>query len=136
MVGSLTATRILSLSKEESLKIGPNHNYALKISVEVMRKTVPLALVNNGSALSVCPLITLNCLGIKVSELTPTFVVVRAYDNTRREVMGSIKLTLGVRPIHPQTEFQVINIPTFFNVLLGYPWLHSIHGYLLLSTRN
>ena len=33
LVGSLTSTRILSFSEEEIPRIGPNHNYALNISV-------------------------------------------------------------------------------------------------------
>jgi len=92
LVGSLTSTRMLSFYKEEIPKTSPNHNHALNISVEVMGKTIPLSLVDNGSALDVCPLRTLNCLGLKVSDLAPSSAAVRAYDNTRRKVMGSIKL--------------------------------------------
>lgn len=63
-----------------------------------------------------------------MSDLAPTSSAVRAYDNTHREVIGSIKLTIGISPINPAVEFQVINIPACFNFLLGRPWLHSIKG--------
>ena len=63
LVGSLTSTRMLSFLEEEIPKIGPNHNHALNIFVEVMGKVVPLSLVDNGSALNVCPLRTFRCLG-------------------------------------------------------------------------
>ena len=128
LVGSLTSTRTLSFSKEEIPRIRSNHNHALNISVEVMGKAVPLSLVDNRSALNVCPVRTFKCLGLKESDLAPTSAVVRAYDNTRREVMGSIKLAIGVGPINPDVEFQVIDIPAYFNLLLGRPWLHNIKG--------
>jgi len=93
-----------------------------------MGKIIPLFLVDNGSALNVCPLRTFKCLGLKESDLSPTSNTVRAYDNTRREVMGSIKLVIGASPINPVVEFQVIDIPACFNLLLGRHWLHSIKG--------
>ena len=92
LVGSLTSTRMLSFFEEEIPRIGPNHNHALNISVEVMGKAVPLSLVDNGFSLNVCPLRTFKCLGLKESDLDPTSTAVHAYDNTCREVMGSINL--------------------------------------------
>ena len=81
---------MLSFYKKEIPKIGPNHNHALNISVEIMGRVVPLSLIDNGSAMNVCPLRTFKYLGLKESDLAPTSAAVRAYDNTRREVIGSI----------------------------------------------
>ena len=77
LVGSLTSTQMLSFSEEDIPKIGPNHNHALNISIEVMGKVVPLSLIDNGSALNVCPLRTFKCLGLKESDLAPTSAAVR-----------------------------------------------------------
>ena len=93
-----------------------------------MGKIVPLSLVDNRSALNVYPLRTFKFLELEESDLTPTSAVICSYDNTYREVMGSIKLVIWVGPINPVVEFQVIDIPSCFNLLLGRPWLHSIKG--------
>ena len=49
----------------------------------------------------------------------------RAYDNTRREVMGTLTLELMIGPVFFQVMFQILRIPISFNLLLGHPWIHS-----------
>ncbi|RVW18583.1 hypothetical protein CK203_107957, partial [Vitis vinifera] len=48
----------------------------------------------------------------------------RAYDSTRREVMGTLEIELLIGPATFVTMFQVLRIPTSFNLLLGRPWIH------------
>ena len=51
----------------------------------------------------------------------------RAYDNSRREVLGTLMLELTIGPmIKKKVEFQVLNIVSCFNMLLGRPWIHDI----------
>jgi hypothetical protein len=47
------------------------HNRAFYITVECMNAKVPRVLVDNGSALNVCPLKTTTTLGIKEGQLSP-----------------------------------------------------------------
>ena len=66
------------------------------------------------------------CLGIMDSELTSLAVMVRAYDDTRRAVLGSLDLDLFVGPGMFPANFQIIDIPSSFNLLLGRAWLHDV----------
>ena len=49
----------------------------------------------------------------------------KAYDSTRREVMGTLTLELMIRPVVFHVLFQILRIPVSFNLLLGRPWIHS-----------
>ncbi|KAL6318153.1 hypothetical protein AAG906_035658 [Vitis piasezkii] len=79
---------------------------------------------DNGSALNVCPLATAIALGFAPSDFGPSTQTVRAYDSTKREVMGTLMIDLQIGPATFSTLFQVLRIPTSFNLLLGRPWIH------------
>ena len=49
----------------------------------------------------------------------------RAYDNSSREVSGTVTLELNIGPIIKKVEFQVLRIALCFNMLLGRPWIHD-----------
>lgn len=49
---------------------------------------------------------------------------VRAYDNTRRNVVGTVLLEVSVEEFSNKVEFHVLDILASFNLLLGRPWLH------------
>ena len=83
-----------------------------------------LSFLDNGSALNVCPLATAIALGYAPSDFGPTTQTVRAYDSTRREVMGTLEIELLIGPTTFVAVFQVLRIPTSFNLLLGRPWIH------------
>ncbi|RVW77305.1 Transposon Ty3-I Gag-Pol polyprotein [Vitis vinifera] len=67
---------------------GSGHTRPLYISVGCSGRRVPSVLLDNGSALNVCPLATAIALGYAPSDFGPSTQTVRAYDSTRREVMG------------------------------------------------
>ncbi|KAJ9687255.1 hypothetical protein PVL29_015932 [Vitis rotundifolia] len=75
-------------------------------------------------SLNVCPLATVIALGYAPSDFGPSTQTVRAYDNTRREVMGTLEIELLIGPATFVAVFQVLRIPTSFNLLLGRPWIH------------
>nr|CAN65407.1 hypothetical protein VITISV_033339 [Vitis vinifera] len=79
---------------------------------------------DNGSALNVCLLSTAITLGYGPSDFRSSTQTVRAYDNTRREVMGTLEIEPMIGPTTFVTVFQVLRIPTSFNLLLGRPWIH------------
>ncbi|RVW98084.1 Pro-Pol polyprotein [Vitis vinifera] len=103
---------------------GSGHTRPLYISVGCSGRRVPSVLLDNGSALNVCPLATAIALGYAPSDFGPSTQTVRAYDNTRREVMGTLEIELLIGPTTFITIFQVLRIPTSFNLLLGRPWIH------------
>ena len=69
-----------------------------------------MVLIDNGSALNVCPLKAASCLGLSIEDFVPINQHVRAYDNSRRVVLGTITLELTIGPMVKKVEFQVLNL--------------------------
>ena len=84
-----------------------------------------MVLIDDGSALNVCPLKTASYLGLSIEDFVPTNQHVRAYDNNGREVLGTITLELTIGPMVKKVDFQVLNIASCFNMFLGRPWIHN-----------
>ena len=105
---------------------GSNHTRPLYISIDCSGHRVSSVLLNNGSALNVYPLATAIALGYAPSDFGPSNQIVRAYDNTRREVMSTLEIELLIDPTTFITVFQVLRIPISFNPLLGRPWIHRV----------
>ena len=103
---------------------GSDHTMPLYITVGCSGHQVPTVLLDNGSALNVCPLATAVALDFGPSNFGPSTQTIRAYDSTRREVLGTLTLELRIGPVVFSTLFQVLRIPTSFNLLLGRPWIH------------
>ncbi|KAJ4848683.1 hypothetical protein Tsubulata_006881 [Turnera subulata] len=97
------------------------HTDALYITVHVKGNQVPMVLIDNGSALNVCPLEVASVLGLGLDDFTPSRQTVRAYDNAKREVLGTITLEVNFVPVAFPIEFQVLDIASSFNLLLGRP---------------
>ena len=92
------ASPTLTFTDKELPPEGANHNKPLYISVKCRDKWVPVVLVDTGSAINVCPLRTTNAIGLKPADFVPTTQVIRAYDNTSREVMRTVKIQTQVGP--------------------------------------
>ena len=54
-----------------------------------------MVLIDDESALNVCPLKTASCLGLSIEDFVPIDQNVRAYDNSRGEVLGTVTLEGG-----------------------------------------
>ena len=85
-------------------------------------------MVDNGSAINVCPLKILSKLGLTEDELKPSEVVIKAYDDTKRPVAGTFRALVKIRPIKEWVNLHVINIPITFAILLERPWFHLLGG--------
>ncbi|RVW35603.1 hypothetical protein CK203_108073 [Vitis vinifera] len=85
---------------------------------------VPSVLLDNGWALNVCLLSTTIALGYAPLDFGPFTQTVRAYDSTKRKVMGTLMIELLIGPATFPILFQVLKIPTSFNLLLSRPWIH------------
>ncbi|WKA00099.1 hypothetical protein VitviT2T_018489 [Vitis vinifera] len=105
---------------------GSDHTCLLYISIGCSGRRVPSVLLDNGSALNVCPLATAIVLEYAHSDFGPSTQTVRAYDSTRREVMGTLEIELLIGPATFVAVFQVLRIPASFNLLLGRPWIHRV----------
>ena len=99
MIGSINREFTISYSNKDLTKKGKHHNNPLHITVDAMGKRILMVLVDDGSALNVCPLKTTSCLGLSIEDFVPTDQYARAYDNSRREVLGTITLELTIGPM-------------------------------------
>ncbi|XP_075665438.1 uncharacterized protein LOC142635109 [Castanea sativa] len=119
MIGPVNRELTISYSNKDLTKKGKHHNDPLHITVDAKGTSILMVLIDDGSALNVCPLKTTSCLGLSIEDFVPTDQHVRAYDNSRREVLGTITLELSIGPMIKKVEFQVLNITSCFNMLLG-----------------
>ena len=125
MIRSINRELTISYSDKDLTKKGKHHNDSLHITVDSMEKRIPMVLIDDGSALNVCPLKIASCLGLRIEDFVPTNQHVRAYDNYRRKVLGTITLELTIRLMVKKVDFQVLNIDSCFNLLLRRPWIHD-----------
>ncbi|KAF2310607.1 hypothetical protein GH714_015374 [Hevea brasiliensis] len=75
---------------------GRNHSRALFVTAEIGGWKVPCVMIDDGSAINVCPLKILPKLGISMSELTGSDLVIRAYDDSKRNMIGVFKTMVKV----------------------------------------
>ena len=65
---------------------------------------------------------------MKVEELTKSDLVIRAYDDSTRNVEGTFVAHVKIGPIEVVVEFTVLDIPVTYALLLGRPWYHILGG--------
>ncbi|XP_071916224.1 uncharacterized protein [Coffea arabica] len=85
MVGSVLFTKQITFSDDELPAEGIGHNKALYIAVRCNGKILPKVLIDNGSALNICPWSTLEKLGLQGIKLRPSGTIVRGFDGAQRE---------------------------------------------------
>ena len=95
----------ISFSDDEILPNGRGSTKALHITTKVKDCTLPKVLIDNGSSLNVMPLFTLMRLSVDRSYMKHTKTVVRAFDDTSREVTGEIEIEVQIGPCTFNVEF-------------------------------
>ncbi|XP_028084928.1 uncharacterized protein LOC114286047 [Camellia sinensis] len=118
-----SANPTLTFSDKELPPEGSAHNKPLYIYVECKEKWVPVVLVDTSSAINVCPSHTAYAIGLKPVDFIPITQVIRAYDNTSREVMGTVQIRVQVGQGQQDVKFHILDVPATFNLLPGRPWL-------------
>ena len=113
MIGSLTKTPpgAILFSDEDLPLEGRDYHRALFIKAEVRGKMTCCVMVDNGSAINVCPLKVLPKLGLAVADLKPSEVIIKAYDDTRRSVEGTFRALVKTGPIEAWVDLHVIAEP-------------------------
>lgn len=125
IVGNITACNNLSFSDEELPAEGRNHNRALHISVNCKTDALSKVLVDTGSSLNVLSKITYAQLAYQGAPLRRSGVMVKAFDGSRKDVLGEVVLPITVGPQVFQVNFQVMDIQASYSCLLGRPWIHE-----------
>ncbi|XP_077222001.1 uncharacterized protein LOC143855830 [Tasmannia lanceolata] len=126
LVAMARVSKTLSFTDEDQTSEGHNHTRPLKITVICNGKKVPDVLVDNGSALNVCPLATAIVLRFGPNDFIPSEQGILAYDGTRRDVIGTLATKILIGGEVFEVEFQVLDIKASFLLLLGRPWLYKV----------
>ena len=127
LIHFLTANRATCIvfSDDDLPLEGSDHVRLLFIDVSCSGPRVLSVLLDNGSALNVCPLVTAIALGFSPFDFGPSIQTIRAYDGTQRTVMGTLTTHVMISPVRYSILFQVLSIQSSFNLLLGCPWIHE-----------
>ena len=110
IVANITACNNLGFCDEELPDEGKNHNMALNISINCMSDALSSVLVDIGSSLNVIPKSTLVRLSFQGAPMRGSGVVVKAFDGSRKTVIGEVDLPITIGPHTFQITFQVIDI--------------------------
>ncbi|XP_077237250.1 uncharacterized protein LOC143878919 [Tasmannia lanceolata] len=99
LVSMARSAMTVSFSDEDLTPEGKNHTKSLRITIVCNKKKVPEVLVDNGSALYVCPLSIATALGFGPNDYIPSEQGILAYDGTRRDVIRTLvtEIEIGVR---------------------------------------
>ncbi|XP_052877223.1 uncharacterized protein LOC108472150 [Gossypium arboreum] len=136
LVNNISADNFIYFNDDEIPLRARGSTKVLHITTRCKGYTLPSVLVDNGSALNVLPLSTLNRLPIDDSHMKTYQHVVRAFDGTERMVIGRIDTPLEIGPNIYEVDFLVMDIKHSYNCLL------VGHGYTqrercpLCCTRN
>ena len=127
LIHFLTADRATCIvfSDDDLPSEGLDHVRPLFIDVACSGRRVSSVLLDNGSALNVCPLVTAIALRFSPSNFGPSTQTVRDYDETQRTVMGTLTTHVMIGSVRYFVFFQVLRIQSSFNLLLGRPWIHE-----------
>ena len=90
MVSLVLATNQVSFSDDELPPKGRDNSLAMHIIVKCEDMIVARVLIDNGSALDVYPMATLERLKVDMSLIKPSTMIIRASDGTRCEVQVKI----------------------------------------------
>ncbi|XP_052882096.1 uncharacterized protein LOC108475291 [Gossypium arboreum] len=108
LINNINADNFIYFNNDEIPPGGIGSTKALHITTRCKGYTLPSVLVDNGSALNVLPLSTLNRLPIDSSHMKTCHNVVRAFDGTERKVIGRIDIPLEIGPNTYEVDFLLV----------------------------
>ena len=104
MMTASRATCIVFFDDDLSPK-GSDHTHHLYISIGCSTHRVSSVLLDDGSVVNVCPLAITIALGYAPSNFGPSTQTVRAYDSTKKKVIGTLEIELLVDSARFLTPF-------------------------------
>ncbi|KAI5382745.1 hypothetical protein KIW84_070240 [Lathyrus oleraceus] len=125
IVANITACNNLSFCDSDLPEEGRDHNLALHISMGCKDDAMSNVLVDTGSSLNVLPKTTLSKRSYQGPPMRHSGVVVKAFDGSRKTVIGEVDLQVKIGPSDFQITFQVMDIHPSYSCLLGRPWIHE-----------
>lgn len=125
VVGNITSCNGLGFCDEELPDEGKNHNFALHISADCQGDSLSNILIDTGSSLNVMPKSTMSKLKYQGAQMRYSGIIVKAFDDSRKSVIGEVDLPIWIGPYVFQITFQLMYIVPAYSCLLGRPWIHE-----------
>ncbi|XP_050909131.1 uncharacterized protein LOC127122899 [Lathyrus oleraceus] len=116
VVANLNASSCLMFTDDDLPPNGREHNMALHISIQCTDVTLARVLVDTGSLLNVLPKTTLAQLNIEGVQMRPSALIVKAFDGSKRTVIGEIDFPILFGPQSFHITFQVMDIRPAYNL--------------------
>ncbi|XP_049373001.1 uncharacterized protein LOC125837979 [Solanum verrucosum] len=119
---------------------GAGHNRALFLTIKCEGYYVKRVMIDGGSGVDICPLSTLQNLKISLDKIRPSNIFVRAYDGSRRDTIGEIKLNMTIGPVDFMIVFQEIivhgedDLPIYRDPFI--PYIEAKEGCLGLCSQG
>ncbi|XP_039044061.1 uncharacterized protein LOC120183431 [Hibiscus syriacus] len=98
LVANIQADNFISFSDDEIPSRMMGNPKALHITIMCKGHVLSRVLIENGSALNVMPLVTLKKLSVDSTQMRNCQSIVRAFDGTKKEVLGKIDIPLTIGP--------------------------------------
>ncbi|KAI5409419.1 hypothetical protein KIW84_055017 [Lathyrus oleraceus] len=125
IVANITSCNNLSFCDKELPEEGRNHNLALHIPMNCKDDALSNVLVDTGSSLNVLSKSTLSKLSYQGTPMRYSSVILKAFDDSHKTVIGEVDLLLKIGPSDFKINFKVIDIHPAYSCLLGRPWIHE-----------
>lgn len=119
VLNNIASSISLGFNDDELPPEGRNHNNTLHISIECVNTILSRVLINSGSSLNVLPKSSLSKLAIDELVMKPNELIVRAFNGSRRIVIGEVDLPIKIGPHTLFITFYVMDIYPNYNGLLG-----------------
>ncbi|KAI5409556.1 hypothetical protein KIW84_055107 [Lathyrus oleraceus] len=110
IIANITACNNLSFCDSDLPEEGRDHNLALHISMGCKEDAMSNVLVDTGSSLNLFPKTTLTKFSYQGPPMRQSGVVVKAFDGSRKTVIGEVDLPVKIGPSDFQITFQVMDI--------------------------
>ncbi|PKI59576.1 hypothetical protein CRG98_019985 [Punica granatum] len=104
----------ISFSDDELPSKGWAHSRALHIVCKCNNFIIGRVMIDNGSALNVCPVSTLKQMNMDFNRIRLSKTTVRAFDGSRREVNGEIDLVIEVGTLDglsSDSDSELVDLP-------------------------
>ncbi|XP_075081697.1 uncharacterized protein LOC107789346 [Nicotiana tabacum] len=115
----------ISFSRNDLPPEGAARNKALHLIVKCEGCYVKRVMLDGGSRVNICPILTLQRMEIGIERINTNNICACAFDGIKRDIIGEIDLILTIGPVDFEVTFQVLDMDTSYNFLLGRHWIHA-----------
>ena len=124
-VMQIDRSSMITFSEEDRTISLTDHNRPLMVTGLIRDIEVRRCMLDDGSAVNIMSLKTLQQLGFRQTALRPSAMVIQGFNQDGQRVLGSITVMLEIEELSTKVTCQVIDAMTTYNILLGRPWLHQ-----------